>query len=335
MKLTIAIPTYNRNQLLRENLELLIPQLTGDCRLLILDNCSDVPVADTLADLWEKMPAGVEREVIRHPVNVGACANVLRAFELCTTEWLWVLSDDDFVASNAVSTILHRLSHSDGVIFYHFPPPLRTRSDLHYCENLDELIRQMENYGDVMWLSMGIYRAPVVRSYMRHGYRLPWNPHVALLFWALLEGRGKAILCPERIITRVREGEWSALGYAQESLNIVHLPVSHKTRLLLIRKILECSVSLRVLAHQAALYGIRTGDSTAALFFFDRAYRNFSAWHTKLSTPFAYRFYRWAIKYPRLGAGLFHTFWTLRYGRVKAREIQEKFSRQAELGCRL
>ena len=49
--ITIAIPTYNRNRTLKENLRLLLPQLTDRCRLLIIDNCSDTPVAETLADL--------------------------------------------------------------------------------------------------------------------------------------------------------------------------------------------------------------------------------------------------------------------------------------------
>jgi GT2 family glycosyltransferase len=39
MDLTIAIPTYNRNELLLRHLAHLLPQLNERCRLLILDNC--------------------------------------------------------------------------------------------------------------------------------------------------------------------------------------------------------------------------------------------------------------------------------------------------------
>ena len=53
MKLTIAIPTYNRNEILKANLGKLLPQVTKECRVIIFDNCSDVPVKDSIQNLLE------------------------------------------------------------------------------------------------------------------------------------------------------------------------------------------------------------------------------------------------------------------------------------------
>ena len=54
MKLTIAIPTYNRNDIFRANLEKLLPQVTNECRVIIFDNCSDIPIENTVKDLLSK-----------------------------------------------------------------------------------------------------------------------------------------------------------------------------------------------------------------------------------------------------------------------------------------
>lgn len=79
--LTIIIPTYNRQSLVLANVRLLLPQVQALCRLIVLDNHSDVPVQDILqSGLPSESLAKVE--VIRHRANLGAGANVLRCFEL-------------------------------------------------------------------------------------------------------------------------------------------------------------------------------------------------------------------------------------------------------------
>ena len=101
MKLTIAIPTYNRNEILKNNLRKLIPQITSDCKILILDNCSDVPVLDSLRDIIKEY-SNVDINVIRNSYNLGLTGNILRCFEMCTDPWLWVLGDDDEVKDGAI-----------------------------------------------------------------------------------------------------------------------------------------------------------------------------------------------------------------------------------------
>ena len=51
MKLTIAIPTYNRNEILKANLEKLLPQVTDECNVVIFDNCSDTPVKEVIEEV--------------------------------------------------------------------------------------------------------------------------------------------------------------------------------------------------------------------------------------------------------------------------------------------
>jgi GT2 family glycosyltransferase len=63
-RLTIAIPTWNRHERLREVAASLIPQLSLDCCLLIVDNASDEPVAPMVAALAGTL-FGDEVQVIR------------------------------------------------------------------------------------------------------------------------------------------------------------------------------------------------------------------------------------------------------------------------------
>ena len=82
MKLTIAIPTYNRNEILYKNFEKLLSQITDECRVIIFDNCSDVPVNDTIAELVE-VNSHIEISVVRNRYNIGMTANILKCFEIC------------------------------------------------------------------------------------------------------------------------------------------------------------------------------------------------------------------------------------------------------------
>lgn len=52
---------------------------------------------------------GVQCRVVRKRANIGANANVLRCFELCETEWIWILGDDDHGLPGAVDKILAHL----------------------------------------------------------------------------------------------------------------------------------------------------------------------------------------------------------------------------------
>src|SRR5262245_2262452 len=101
-RLTIAIPTFDRNDLLCTHVTRLLPQLTPEVRLTILDNSSPRPVSEDLARLLEKN-SEAKVDIVRHQFNIGAAANILRCIELCQTPWIWILGDDDQPLDNAVA----------------------------------------------------------------------------------------------------------------------------------------------------------------------------------------------------------------------------------------
>lgn len=105
--LSICIPTYNRAEQIQRQVRSLLPQLNDYIKLVIIDNCSLIPI-ETLFDDLELC----RFTIIRNKINIGGDANIIRCHELCTTEWLWTLSDDDFVKEDAVSQILGLINKS-------------------------------------------------------------------------------------------------------------------------------------------------------------------------------------------------------------------------------
>jgi len=88
--LTIAIPTFNRNIQLQSNLACILRQNISNVSILVIDNCSDIPVVDTLAKELEIF--GDTLKVVRNRANVGLAGNFIKCIELCETKWMWLLS---------------------------------------------------------------------------------------------------------------------------------------------------------------------------------------------------------------------------------------------------
>ena len=98
--LSIAIPTYNRVQLLRQTVELLLPQLREGVELIVCDNASSDGTADYLKTLQPTL------RHFRHPQNLGPDANFLSGITESKGKYVWLLCDDDLPCSNAVEKIL-------------------------------------------------------------------------------------------------------------------------------------------------------------------------------------------------------------------------------------
>jgi len=48
LKLTIAIPSYNRNLVLKDNIQKLLEQINDQIEIVVIDNFSDTPIEQTL-----------------------------------------------------------------------------------------------------------------------------------------------------------------------------------------------------------------------------------------------------------------------------------------------
>jgi hypothetical protein len=180
---TIAIPTYNRTEILLENVRLLVPQLIPGFRLLIIDNASEASVADALGEIISGCPAGTIN-VVRNRANIGGNANICRCFELCDTEWIWILGDDDRPEPGMVEKVSEMLAENRKYCAINFGIHAINRRADREVENVDELVCKLDNFSNILFISSTIYNAPLLKSKLHLGCHFTYScaPHLVMLF---------------------------------------------------------------------------------------------------------------------------------------------------------
>ncbi len=213
LKLTICIPSFDRSSRAQETIRALLPQVYGtDIKLLILDNASPV---DYLKD-FSKDPVFVEAmqngylAIQRNQVNLGMSANFLRAFEVVESEWLWLLSDDDEVESQAVERLISaiRIYGED----YGFIKFSSTRSRPPTAEfkigNFEDFIqfnsKSIDNFNGFIFISNGIYKVHQFKSFVSIGYQHAhtYIPHFIMIVAFIADG-GKITILDQEIVRYV------------------------------------------------------------------------------------------------------------------------------------
>ena len=89
-KVTIAIPTYNRSDLLKFSLDSVLNQDYPDFQVLILDNASTDNTEAVVRSFDDSRIT-----YVRHATNIGLLNNWNKAIELSAGSYLTILSDDD------------------------------------------------------------------------------------------------------------------------------------------------------------------------------------------------------------------------------------------------
>ena len=91
-KLTIVIATYNRAKLLAKTLSQLTLSPIKDCKIVVQNNHS----TDETEKVFNSFKTCFSNfHLVTHPINIGGNANLIRSSEYCTTEYMWILADDD------------------------------------------------------------------------------------------------------------------------------------------------------------------------------------------------------------------------------------------------
>lgn len=162
--LTIVIPSYNRKDDITTQVRLLLPQLTDEVRLIVVDNHSDYDIEALFSD-DEKQ----KFSICVNSYNIGADGNIAKSFELCVSEWLWILSDDDHVDSNAVGIVLSEIKKGQDVITYVFHETIE-----YDAIGLDEFASMANTKGiymNLFWMSVCVYHVTLLKDYMQYYYK--------------------------------------------------------------------------------------------------------------------------------------------------------------------
>lgn len=103
--LTIAIPTYNRAELLQVLLAELYLQIPFEeqVELIVSDNAS-TDMTPVLID--EFIQRGMKIRYIRNSENIGPDANFLQCYEQAMGEYVWIFGDDDILIEGGLKKLI-------------------------------------------------------------------------------------------------------------------------------------------------------------------------------------------------------------------------------------
>jgi glycosyltransferase involved in cell wall biosynthesis len=101
--LSICIATYNRAEYIGETLESIIPQITDEAEIVIVDGAS----TDDTGNVVKRYVEGCRQiNYILFPSKGGVDQDFCKAVEFAKGEYCWLFSDDDLLKPDAISTIL-------------------------------------------------------------------------------------------------------------------------------------------------------------------------------------------------------------------------------------
>jgi glycosyltransferase involved in cell wall biosynthesis len=321
MKYTIAIPTYNRNEILKNNLRKLLTQVTSDCKILILDNCSEIPVLDSISDLIREY-SHVDIKVIRNTYNVGLTGNILKCFEMCVDPWLWILGDDDEVKDGAIVQVTNDIKkyRDSHFVSYAWDKPSFERGNDIINTGVDELIDSFESLGVILFISTGIYNVEKVIDKISYAnfFQSTYAPHLVILFMSLGD-TGKSVLSSNQIVIN-RSSEtpvnmrWDQI-FIYQLILLLRLPLNPTTILKLRKRLMELTKLWTVSHLIYSLVFTNYKDSRRPLVLYNDIVRGFFYLDRRVSSRIVKLFGYIIIRFP----GTFRPTMNFLYKLVKGR----------------
>jgi glycosyltransferase involved in cell wall biosynthesis len=115
--LSIAIPTFNRANLLKISLSKILESLIGFeefIEIVISNNCSDDNTESVIMEFQKSFPI----KYFKNSENIGFNYNYIKLIdEYVTGEYCWVLGDDDFLYLNSIKEIIYVLKNNESISF--------------------------------------------------------------------------------------------------------------------------------------------------------------------------------------------------------------------------
>ncbi len=122
--LTIAIPTYNRAQLLDKQLAWVAQAIAGlesECEIFVSDNCSTDNTQEVIKK-WQKNLSHITFKSSRNSENIGVMRNIIHCLKSATTKYVWTIGDDDPIQDKAVAYVINQLKKNEdlSLLFLNF-----------------------------------------------------------------------------------------------------------------------------------------------------------------------------------------------------------------------
>lgn len=109
MKLSVCIPTYNFGRFIGATLDSIVPQLTDEVEVVVLDGASTDDTAEVVRRFQEQ-----HANVRYHRLDArgGIDRDMARVVELARGRYCWLFSGDDIMRPGAIGTVLDWIGRS-------------------------------------------------------------------------------------------------------------------------------------------------------------------------------------------------------------------------------
>lgn len=150
LKLSVCIATYNRGSFIRETLDTIIPQLTRQVELIIVDGASTDNTLFVMTEVTNQYP---HVKYYRENKNSGVDRDYDLAVSYANGRYCWLMTDDDTIEPNAIQKILSEIDKSYDLIL---PNARILDSDLDYVlkkkfvDKSADIIYQKKDYNKLL-----------------------------------------------------------------------------------------------------------------------------------------------------------------------------------------
>jgi glycosyltransferase involved in cell wall biosynthesis len=215
----VVIPNFSRQQALLELLRNLRSQWQGQFEVLLIDDNS---TENPEPAIHQNIPDSRNWiHIMRNPCRVGLGANITFCFLHCSTEWMWLLGNDDEIAEDAISIAAKTIGNFPDAAFINFASNLVSRRMTCCANGLDEFLHLIDSHANLNFISTGLYRVQLFKPYVATGfhYAYTFSPHLAMLFSLLRDHRhytavlSDEYLCSHRIAAEPSQ-RWSHVDFA-------------------------------------------------------------------------------------------------------------------------
>ena len=138
--LTIAIPTYNRKNLLKRALDSIVPQMNPQIEVLVSDNASDDGTDEMIAKSFPMVC------YIKNEVNMGWDYNFLQCYHKASGKYVILFGSDDRMAVGCIDYLTNFLEKNDcDLTFLNYRFYDATRKEV-YIENSEAIKNHKTKY---------------------------------------------------------------------------------------------------------------------------------------------------------------------------------------------
>src|SRR5688572_747573 len=112
--ISVCIPTFNRKEYLERAIISVQHQLENNDEIIIRDNCS----TDGTSEMVKKYTSANSRiKYFRNDTNIGPALNFVEVIESATNEHIYLLTDDDYLLTDALKKVKNFFANSNARIF--------------------------------------------------------------------------------------------------------------------------------------------------------------------------------------------------------------------------